>query len=360
MPYAEKRDGKLTGRYISELRTRGLPKRAFASKKDADGYEAYVKATGEEPAWVIHGGDPSDNARTFKVVAQELKDAGGPGGVWKRGRDRSVIERLDFVCGLPFGSLAIDKVTYARAEELVKSLAKRPGQREGSTLSDGTINRYLTAVSSVLTYAELKEYIDASPKLPWRKEFKKKKATYSETQERAVIDALRAAGHETDAFLVSVLIISGMRVGELLGLRADQIEDGFVSLDDPEDIKNQEVRECYIGEENEARLRALVRENALPTYQQFRTHLKAALKKCGYEIPRAVHALRHTTATRTVAAEGDIQMAKELLGHRNLQTTLDYRHISKEVRRERAKKLHPQRGSEPEVSVVLPLRNQAK
>jgi integrase len=220
-------------------------------------------------------------------------------------------------------------------------------------LSDGTLNRYLSSISSVMTYAEQKGYVDRPPSLPWRKETKRRQATYTHTMQDAVVGVLKAEGHDVSAFLVEVLAIGGMRVGELLKARPEQIEDGFVSLDDPSEIKNGEVREVYIGEENADKLRVLIRENGLPTYQQLYNHLKAAVKKCGCEIRRPIHAIRHTTATRTVAEEGDIQMAKELLGHRNIQTTEGYRHISKEVRRARAKKLHPQRGYSTETSEVL-------
>lgn len=356
MAYAEKRDGKLTGRWISEVKGSGFKKRAHDTRAKAIGREEYIKATGEDLP-----GDDEASGRTFKTVADELRAAGGPDGTWAIGKDRSVIDRLTFLCGLRFGATPIEKVTYARCEELVlKDLAPRPGQAKGSKMSNATINRYLTAVSSVLTYAQQKEYIPYAPDLPWRKETKRKQATYSDTMMHAVIGVLKSQGHPVDAFCVELLNIGGMRVSELVGnrrkppVRAEQIEDGFVSLDEPDEVKNGEVREVYIGEENASRLRVLIRENKLPTYQQLYIHLKKAVEKCGYDVKRVLHAIRHTRGTRTVAEEGDIQMAKELLGHRSIKTTEGYRHISKELRRERAKKLHPHLGKSTEASEVVP------
>lgn len=149
-------------------------------------------------------------------------------------------------------------------------------------------------------------------------------------------------------------------MSELLEAKPEQIEDGFVSLDDPEATKNGDPREVYIGEENANKLHILIRENRLPTYQQLYSHLKSALKKRGYDVKRSIHALRHTRATRTVNEEQDIQMAKELLGHKSLQTTLRYRHISKDVRPARAKKLNPQRGETPEAPQVVDFQQAAK
>jgi len=96
MAYAEKRDGKLTGRFIGEVKGSGFPKRAFDTKRAAEGHEAYIRATGEEPPRA----DGEASGVTFRMVATELKEAGGPEGTWARGKDPSVISRLDFVCGL--------------------------------------------------------------------------------------------------------------------------------------------------------------------------------------------------------------------------------------------------------------------
>ena len=53
MPSPEKRDGKLTGHWYGEVDRRAQGgqgfRRRFETKKEAVGYEAYVKATGIEP-----------------------------------------------------------------------------------------------------------------------------------------------------------------------------------------------------------------------------------------------------------------------------------------------------------------------
>ena len=52
MAYAEKRDGKLTGFWYGEVvlkASHARYRRRFETKREAAGYEAYVKATGFEP-----------------------------------------------------------------------------------------------------------------------------------------------------------------------------------------------------------------------------------------------------------------------------------------------------------------------
>jgi hypothetical protein len=84
MAYPEKRSGRLTGRWYGEIQHKGKRFRdVFDTKRDAEGYEAYVKATGYAPA----GGDTAKHASgsTFREVALECKAAGGPRACWKNG-----------------------------------------------------------------------------------------------------------------------------------------------------------------------------------------------------------------------------------------------------------------------------------
>lgn len=362
MAHAEKRDGKLTGRWMGEvdLRHKGGPRfrHAFESKRLAVGYEAYVRATGEEPS----GLDGEASGLTFKAVAKELKAAGGPGGVWARGKDDSVIERLQFVMDSKIGKMVITKVTYAVCEEFVALLRKRPGKAKGSKLSARTVNRYLTAISTVMTYAETKAYVPTAPKLPWQKEVKKRGRKTTEAQDRAIHGCLLSEGWKAEAFIFDVLGVTGFRWGELESLRPDQIEDEWVTLDDPDDIKNEEPRVAYIGQVMARELRAMVAAKALPKYDTMRKRLKLALKTCGYESSRPIHTIRHTTCSRVVANEKNLPLAQRLLGHKSIQTTMGYVHHDREALREAAKNLSPQRGElpqEPQTSDLVEFKRKA-
>lgn len=362
MSYAEKREGKLSGRWVGEVdhRHKGGPRfrMAFETKRQADAYEAYVKHCGEPPPGLT--GD--DTGRTFAAVAQELKEAGGPDGVWARGRDKAVLQRLDTLMGHHrIGRAPIASVNYAMAEGLVQELAKKPGRNGLGKMSEHTINRYLTALSAVLGYAEVKGYISRAPKLPWRKPPRRKQPLYKPGQIDAAVAWLREHGRPREAFLVEVLERTGMRVGELLGLQREQIEDEFITLDDPELIKNEECRVCWVGPEMARELRALiVAPGGLGPYHKLAEWVKKANKAVGNSIVRPLHSIRHTAATNTVAAEQDIQVAQQLLGHKDINTTLRYRHVSREVLRERAQKVSQRRGETGAQAEVLPFKSPAK
>src|SRR5207344_1610045 len=116
-------------------------------------------------------GHPFETGFDLTLRPQRLSQPLG----WKRSRMIFVNSMSDlFHKNIPRAHIAAVFDTMEKADWHMLYLAKRPGQRKGERLSDATLNRYLTAVSAVMAYAEDKDLIARSPKLPWRKEPKKR------------------------------------------------------------------------------------------------------------------------------------------------------------------------------------------
>ncbi len=135
--------------------------------------------------------------------------------------------------------------------------------------------------------------------------------------------------------IVTVALHTGMRRGEILGLKWEQVDlrHGFILLDK---TKNKERREIPIDNT----LRELFEEiphsvesiyvftdkNGNP-YKKVTRSFNTALRKAEIRDFR-FHDLRHTFASHLVMAGVDLTSVKELLGHKTLNMTMRYSHLS--------------------------------
>jgi integrase len=128
---------------------------------------------------------------------------------------------------------------------------------------------------------------------------------------------------------------TGMRKGEILNLRWDQVDlkHGFILLDR---TKNGERREIPINDTLGRTFKGLMRRLDVPHvfYAKTALPLKDVKKSFQKALRRSkihdfkFHDLRHTFASHLVMSGVDLTTVKELLGHKTLTMTLRYAHLA--------------------------------
>jgi integrase len=332
--------------------TAGRFRKRFKTKDLAEAYESHIRAHGEEPAWARGEGPERLDIHTFSKVYQELKEAGGPDGSWLAERDLPGARRRDWVASSTrLSHMDVRNIKYTDLEAFVTDLRKRPGKYEGERMSQQSIKHYLGVARGVLRYAAVKGYIQAPPPSPKIKVRKWHQPIFTDVMLDAAIGHLE---HPEDRLAIRVLDVTGMRCGELYGLLPQQItDDGFIALDDPTKLKNEETGVVHVGEQLGRDLRAVIAAGGLSSYDTLHNRWEKALKMCGYKIPRPLHALRHTMATRTLAQTRDVHISQKVLRHRDIATTQRYLHLSVDMLKAEAKKLSHGRGESKPLGEVI-------
>jgi integrase/recombinase XerD len=156
-----------------------------------------------------------------------------------------------------------------------------------------------------------------------------------------------------DHAMVEVLYAAGLRVSELISLRADQcnLEVGYLIITGKGDkqrivpIGEQARRKLhhYMGTARPALLKRRVspfvfmtRRGAPMTRQGFWKLLRIRAQRAGIARIPSPHMLRHSFATHLLERGADLRSVQAMLGHSNIATTQIYTHVE----HARLKKVH--------------------
>ena len=205
--------------------------------------------------------------------------------------------------------------------------------------SDATINRHFAFLRHVLMLAIKDGKLIQNP-VSGLKFFPEVKRTRFLTSEE--LDRLRGLMIPEDWKLVAFAIETGLRRGEQFQLQWNQVdlENGVLTLPMP---KGGKTRHVPLSEEAKSILRSfdsflrsawvfpgLKDMTQLMDSRAFlRRSYEPGLRQAGIT-GACWHSLRHTAASRRIMAGVDLVSVKEILGHRDIQTTLRYAHLAPE------------------------------
>jgi len=201
--------------------------------------------------------------------------------------------------------------------------------------SKATANRYLSLVKRVFNLAVQDGYLETSP-ARYIKKFSEKESLKERILTRAEDEKLMDACPQYLRDMVFLALHTGMREGEIMGLRWDCV-----------DLKAREIRVEYaksgkyrhvpMDSQVAVLLKSLFKRGE--RYVFANKHTQKAYKNIhkAYNLARVAaglqdvrfHDLRHTFATRLVESGADIGLVQLILGHGDLKITQRYVHPSK-------------------------------
>ena len=278
------------------------------------------------------------------------------------GKDPSKLERLAW-WRAEIGEMKLRELTPAVIVECLDKLragraARGNGKGKRKALprkrSEPTINRYHSALSSVLEVARTRwHWLDENParKVARGQEHPPIVRWLDDDERKALLDACKESRWEGLYLLVILALSTGARLGELWRLRWSDIDldKGLAHL---EDTKNGERRALplvpavqdelrkWSKARNKAKVRHIGSDLLFPaTYnpqqpygESFREHWNEALQRAGIENFR-FHDLRHSCASY-LAMNGATQLEiADVLGHKTLQMVKRYSHLSTDHKR---------------------------
>jgi site-specific recombinase XerD len=290
-----------------------------------------------------------------------------------------------------------EKVTLDHLAQFIAWLRRgdRPGvtniNNDGARRKEKTINTIISAVASFYDYQQRVGSLDQIPL--FRTQFNPRKrykpflhhVSKKEPERRSVLklrepkthpktltkdqveQLIGAANNRRDKFLIALLDESGMRTGEALGLRHSDIlsydnQIKVVRRDDNENKARAKGEDRTIDVSKE--LMALYHDYLIyelgddlsdyvfvnlweglighpMTYDTVAAMFRRLRKKVGFYV--TAHMLRHTHATEMLRAGNDLKHVQDRLGHKSIQSTQVYLHLTRDDLKKAHQKYHNHR-----------------
>lgn len=151
---------------------------------------------------------------------------------------------------------------------------------------------------------------------------------------------------QRNSLILEILYATGIRVGELVNIRINDINnyDNSIKILGKgkkerivyfgsycEDILNLYIKDGYKKlNKNNIDYLFLNKNGTKLSERYIRTVIDNAVRKCNIDYHISPHTLRHTFATDLLNAGADLMSVKELLGHSSINTTSIYTHVTSE------------------------------
>jgi len=211
--------------------------------------------------------------------------------------------------------------------------------RHGTKRADASVNREIATLCHVFSKAVEWDMIEQNP-------FNKGKSLLLKLNnqrviyltEEEIIRLIKECRPQEHLYhVVTCALNTGLRKGDILQLKWEQIRNGFIYPD--RDTATKKRREIPINEDLAQMFKEIRKKQGLTSKYVFTYHartiqridraFKGALRRAGIENFR-FHDLRHTFASHLIMRGASLKEVQELLGHKTMTMTLRYAHLSQE------------------------------
>ena len=300
----------------------------FESRTEAEAWELTARAAlilgkpVEEPKKLTPGAGPATIMGLVRYVAENH---------WKGKKSAETLIRNAELFAEYAGPEC--SIGGALTTEKVQSYCR---DLEARGRSSATVNRHLSAISTVTRFAVKLRRLDANmtPELSWQKEGQGRLRFFTQAEAKTLLQFLRQIGRSDDAEFYEFLLDSGARLSEATKLLWRDVAPDRVTFVDTKNGRNRTIVLPKRSRETLARLRQGVRAADRGPFSTINKHsqiavwrrLQTQLPFLGDAVPH--HTFRHTYCSWLVQAGIDLYRVKEAAGHSSITTTERYAHLA--------------------------------
>ena len=223
--------------------------------------------------------------------------------------------------------------------DITPHLIEQYRQKRLQKVSPSTVNRNLSCLSCMFNKAIMWGKFDGVNPVGQVKKFKVKSQRELFLEQGEVQRLINACNGYLKAIVI-IAVNTGMRRGEILSLKWVDLDliRGIIYV---MNAKNGERREVPMNEQVRQVFRLMPQGDAPNVFLKkdgtaigdIKKSFSTALIRCGIKGFR-FHDLRHTAASQLVMAGVDLNTVRELLGHKSIEMTMRYAHLSPNHKRQ--------------------------
>jgi len=253
-----------------------------------------------------------------------------------KGWEKLQSKRAEKVINMLGRGMLVTEVSDVHVQNLVDTLEDRG-------YASATINRYLSAISKMLRFANQRQsiyHLDRMPHIEWQKETNGRERYLEPLEEQEIIRILTEWNMVNYLELYLFLMDTGMRLGEALSIKKLMVHNnnGHYVVNLPASVtKNGEPRGVPLtqraksivvrlldkAERNDMLFKHLKYWTAENTWRRLRKAMNLEDDK-----EFVIHCLRHTCATRLAqSGKVELHMIGQMLGHKSWKMIKRYSHL---------------------------------